>query len=105
MAEMHSKQPAVVDKSGFTYSACGRFTKSKEKKKRKSKETADWWYAYQSELGKDCFQHDMAYGDLTRRTAFDKTLRDKAFDITKNPKYDGYQGGWLCFNIFSILYK
>ena len=47
----------------------------------------------------------MAYGDLTRRTAFDKTLRDKAFGITKNPKYDGYQGGWLCFNIFSILYK
>ena len=41
MPEMHSKQPAVVDKSGFTYNACGRFTKSKEKKKRKSKETAD----------------------------------------------------------------
>ena len=32
MPEMHSKQPAVVDKSGFTYNACGRFTKSKEKK-------------------------------------------------------------------------
>ena len=47
----------------------------------------------------------MAYGDLTRRTAFDKTLRDKAFDIAKHAKYDGYQGGWLCFNILSILYK
>ena len=36
----------------------------------------------------------MAYGDfkdLARRTTSDKVLRDKAFDITKNPKYDGYQ--------------
>ena len=38
----------------------------------------------------------MAYGDfkdLKRRTASDKVLRDKAFNIAKNPKYDGYQGG------------
>ena len=38
----------------------------------------------------------MAYGDfkdLARRTAFDKILRDKAFNIAKNPEYDGYQGG------------
>ena len=36
----------------------------------------------------------MAYGDfkdLTRRTAFDRTLRDKTFNIAKNPIYDGYQ--------------
>ena len=36
----------------------------------------------------------MVYGDfkdLTRRTASDKILRDKAFNIAKNPKYDGYQ--------------
>ena len=36
----------------------------------------------------------MAYGDfkdLPKRTVSDKVLRDKAFDITKNPKYDGYQ--------------
>ena len=45
-------------------------------------------------LDKACFQHDMAYGgfkDLTRRTASNKTLHDKALDIAKNPKYDGYQ--------------
>ena len=33
----------------------------------------------------------MAYGDfkdLTRRTASEKTLRDKAFNVAKNPKYD-----------------
>ena len=36
----------------------------------------------------------MAYWDfktLTRRTAFDQTLHDKAFHIATNPKYDGYQ--------------
>ena len=31
--------------------------------------------------------------DLTKRTVLDKLLRDKAFDIVKNPKYDGYQRG------------
>ena len=39
--------------------------------------------------------------DLTRRTtASNKILRDKAFNITKNPKYDGYQGG-----LVSMVYK
>ena len=45
----------------------------------------------------------MAYGDfkdLTRRTASDKTLSDKAFNIAKNPKHDGYQRG-----IASMVYK
>ena len=54
----------------FTYSACGTFTKNKERM-RKFKETAD--SSYQNELA--CFQHDMAYRDfknLTRRTASDK---------------------------------
>ena len=38
----------------------------------------------------------MAYGDFTglkNRTAADKVLGDKAFNIAKNPKYDGYQRG------------
>ena len=45
----------------------------------------------------------MAFGDfkdLTRRTASDKILRDKAFNIAKNPKHDGYQRG-----LASIIYK
>ena len=53
-------------------------------------------YIYQKELGKACFQHDMAYGDfknLIRRTIPDKILRDKVFNIVKNSKYDGYQMG------------
>ena len=89
MPETHLKQ------SGFTYSACGPFTKDKEKI-RKFQETGDLRYIYQNELHKSCFQHDMACRDFTgliRRTAADKVLHDKAFNIAKNPKYDGYQRG------------
>ena len=45
----------------------------------------------------------MAYGnftDLKRRTASDKFLRDKPFNIAKNPKYDGYERGHT-----SMVYK
>ena len=47
----------------------------------------------------------MVYGDfkdLNRRTAVDKVLRDKAFNIAKNPKYDGYQRGFasMVYNFF-----
>ena len=47
----------------------------------------------------------MAYGDikdLKRRTATDKGLRDKAFNIAQNPKYDGYQRGLasMVYNFF-----
>ena len=89
MPEMHLRQP------GFTSSACRPFTRNKERIK-KFKETGDSRYIYQNELDKACFQHDMTYADfkdLTRRTASDKILRDKAFNIAKNPKYDEYQRG------------
>ena len=87
MPEMHFKKP------GFTYSTCGPFTKNKERI-QKFKEMGDKNYIYKNKLDKACFQHDMAYGDfkdLARRTASDKDLRDNAFNIAKNPKYDGYQ--------------
>ena len=48
-------------------------------------------------------KHDIAYGDfkdLARRTASDKFLRDKSFNIAKNAKYDGYQRG-----LASMVYK
>ena len=96
MPEMHLKQ------LGFTSSACGSFTKSKERI-QSFKETADSQYIYQNELDKACFQHDMAYGDfkdLTRRIASDKILRDKAFNLAKNPKYDGYKS-----ELASMVYK
>ena len=50
-------------------------------------------------LDKACFQHDMAYGDfkdLSRRTASDKVLRDKSFNIAKDSKYNVYKRS--CFN-------
>ena len=89
MPEMHLKQP------GFTYSACGPFTKNKERM-QKFKQTGDSRYIYKNELDKACFHPDMAYGDfkdLTKRTAADKVLKNKAFNIAKDPKYDGYQRG------------
>ena len=75
MPEMHLRQPQ------FVYSACGPFTKNKERI-QKFKETGDTGYIYKNELDKACFQHDMAYGDfkdLTKRTA--AVLRDKAFKL------------------------
>ena len=47
----------------------------------------------------------MAYGDfkdLARWTASDKVLRDKIFNIAKNPKYDGYQRG-LASMVYNFL--
>ena len=96
MPEMHLRQPR------FTYSACGPFTKKKERI-QKFKETRDSSYIYKNELDKAYFQHDMIYGDSKdskRRTFSDKVLKDKAFDIAKNPKYDGYQRG-----LASVVYK
>ena len=68
-------------------------------------ETGDSWYIYQNELNKACFQCDIAFGNfkyLARRTASDKMLRDKAFNIAKNPKFDGYQCGlpWMAYKCF-----
>ena len=54
MPEMHLRQP------GFTYSACGPFTKSKEIKQN-FKQTGDSRYIYRNELDKACFQNDIAY--------------------------------------------
>ena len=65
-----------------------------KQKIQKFKETGDSNYIYKNELDKGCFQHDMAYGtfqDLAIRTASDKVLRDKALNISKNPKYGWYQ--------------
>ena len=86
MLEKHLRQP------GFTYSACGPFTKNEERI-RKCKETGDSRYIYQNESNKACFQHNFAYRDFkdfNRTRAADKVLRDEAFNISKNTKYDGY---------------
>ena len=85
---------------------CGPFTKNKERI-QKLKKTGDSRYIYRNELDKACFQHDMTYGDfkdLTKRTAADKVLRDKAFNIAKDPIYDGYQRG-LASMVYKFLIK
>ena len=89
MPEIHLRQPH------FTYSACGPFTKH-EHRIQKSKKTGDTNYIYMNELDKACFTHDAAYSDskdLTKRTVADKILKNRAFDIAKDKKYDGYQRG------------
>ena len=94
--EMHLRQ------SQFVYSACGPFTRYKERIKV-FKRTGDTRYIYRNELNKACFQHDSAYADhkdLINRTKADKVLRDKAYNIASNPKYDGYQRG-----LASMVYK
>ena len=96
MPEMHLRQPQ------FVYSACGPFTRHKERIKE-FKSTGDMHYIYRNELDKACFQHDSAYADhknLINRTKSDKVLRDKAYDIASNPEYDGYQRGFA-----SMVYK
>ena len=83
MHEMHLTEPR------FTSNACETLTKNKERKGRKG----DSKYIYQNELDKAYFQHDMAYGDFKDspgRAASYKILRDKVFNITKNPKCYGY---------------
>ena len=94
--EMHFKKP------GFTYIACGPFTKNKERIE-KFMQTGNTDFIYKNELDKACFQHDMAYGklkDLIKRTQSDKVLKDKAFKIANNPNYDDYQRG-----LTSMVYK
>ena len=66
-------------------------------------QTGNTNFIYKNELDKACFQHDMAYGkskDLIKRTQSDKVLKDKAFKIASDPKYDGYQRG-----LASMVYK
>ena len=87
MQEMHLKQP------GFTYSACGLFTKNKGRIE-KLMQTGNTDFIYKNELEKACFQHNMAYGkskDLIKRTQSDKVLKGKSFKIASNPNDDDYQ--------------
>ena len=66
-------------------------------------QTGNTDFIYKNELDKACFQHDMAYGkskNLVKRTQSDKVLKDKAFKIASNPKYNDYQRG-----LASMVYK
>ena len=96
MPEMHLKQP------GSTYSACGTFTKNKERIK-KFMPTGNTDYIYKNNIDQACCQHDMAcgkYKDLSKRTESDKVLSNRVFEISSNAKYYGYQRG-----LTSMVYK
>ena len=85
MPEMHLRQPQ------FFYSACGPFTRHKERIKE-FKRTGDARLLYRNELDKACFKHDAAYAkyrDVENRLISDQKLRNIAYD----PKYDGYHRG------------
>ena len=96
MPEMHLRQPK------FVYSACGPFTRHKERIKE-FKRTGDTRLLYRKELDKACFKHDAAYAkykDVENRLISDQKLRNSACDIASNPIYDGYQRG-----LASMIYK
>ena len=79
MTKKHLREPRI------TYSTCEPFTKIKERI-QKFTETGDSKYIYHNELDKAYFQHDMAYcvfKDLARRTASDKILCNKVFNMLK----------------------
>ena len=86
MPEMHLRQPQ------FVYSACGPFTRHKER----IKEFKRTRLLYRNELDKACFKHDAAYTkykDVENRLIPDQKLINSAYDIASSPKYDGYQRG------------
>ena len=96
MPEMHLRQPQ------FVYSACGPFTRHKERIKE-FKCTSDTRLLYRNELDKACFKHDAAYAkykDVENRLISDQKLRNSAYDIASNPKYNDYQRG-----LASMVYK
>ena len=96
MPELHLRQP------GFTYSVCEPFIKHNERI-QKVRETVNLKHLYRNKLDKACFAHDTAYfdnKDSAKRTISDKILKDRAYKIARNPKYDGYQRG-----LASMVYK
>ena len=98
MPKIHLEQP------GFTYSACGPFTKNKERIEKFMK-TGNADIIYRNELDKTCFKHGIAYGESkhsAKRTQLNNVLRDKASGNASNPKYYGYQRGLasMVYNFF-----
>ena len=75
----------------------------KTKKNTKIQRNMKFKICYQNEIDKACFQHDMDYGDFKdspTRTASDKVIHDKVFNIVKYTKCHGCQRG-----LSSMVYK
>ena len=89
MPGMHLRQPR------FVYSACGPFTRHKERIKE-FKRTGNINLLYRNASDKTCFKHDAAhakYKDVENRSIADDKLKNSAYDIASNSEYDGYQRG------------
>ena len=96
MPEMHLRQ------ARFVYSACGHFTRHKERIKW-LKRTGNINLLYRNALDKAYFKHDAAYAkykDVENRLIADDKIKHSAYDIASNPECDGYQRG-----LASMIYK
>ena len=96
----------LVDPIVKKYSACGPFTKHTQRI-QDFLNTGKLSYIYNNDLDKACFQNDMAYNkfkDLEKRTQSDTVLKNKAFEIASNPKYNGYERG-LASMFYTFLTK
>ena len=83
----------LIDLIVKKYSACGQFTKHTERIQNFMQDDR-LNHIYKNELDKACFQHDMAYNKykyLEKGTQSNVVLKNKAFKIASNPRYDGYQ--------------
>ena len=86
-------QNCIWNSHKFSYSVCRLFTKHCEKI-QKFTGTGNLKHLYRNEFDKSCFDHDAAYSDskdLAKATISEMILKDRAFEIAKNCKYDGYQ--------------
>ena len=96
MPEFNSRQ------TEFANIACGPYTKHWERI-HKFRETGNLKHLYRNILDKVCFAHDVAYSDskdLAKRNISDKVLKERAYEIARNPKYDRYQRA-----LASMVYK
>ena len=84
MPKIHLRQDTALSKPEFIYSGCVPFTKNNQRI-QKVKETRDSRHIYQSELDYALSTRYDHFKYLPRRTASDKVLRNKAFNIAKNP--------------------
>ena len=75
------------------------------KELKKLREAGNLKHLYSNKLDNACFAHDTAYSDsigLAKRTISDKFLKERAYEIARNPKYDGYQRALpsMVYNLF-----
>ena len=100
MPELHLKQPPA------TYRVCGQFTKHYERNQQ-FRETCNLKHLYRNDLDKTGLDHDATYSDskdLAKTTISDAILKNRAFEVARNCKYGGYQGG-LASMVYNFIDK